>query len=200
MDFDSGLKLARTAVLHEGFETPLANRIGGSGCQHRVTANHRKLLHRAHPSPRRLPRRSGLECVVALPPLDTPVQPAGVLARLFFSRNPLPDQSQRARRGPEREPKGLSRFRARRAHVFRRFQPEDDFSVLINYQTPGGRFGPSALRADGRRWTRVGLLILLGLSVDSIQLCSSPYCCVSKNVQLIPEPMEQGCNSSLRQD
>ena len=47
MDFDSGLKLARTAVLHEGFETPLANRIGCSGCQHRVTANHTKLLHRA---------------------------------------------------------------------------------------------------------------------------------------------------------
>src|ERR1022692_3245445 len=47
MDFDSGLELARSAVLHEGFETPLANRIGCSGCQHRVAANHRKLLHRA---------------------------------------------------------------------------------------------------------------------------------------------------------
>ena len=50
MDLDSGLKLHHLAVLYEGYETPLANRIGCSACQHGVAANHAKLLHCAIPA------------------------------------------------------------------------------------------------------------------------------------------------------
>jgi hypothetical protein len=47
MDLDSGLKLHHVAVFYEGYETPPANRIGCSGCQHGVAANHANSLHRA---------------------------------------------------------------------------------------------------------------------------------------------------------
>ena len=45
IDCDSGLKRHGAAVLHMGFETPLGDPIGCGGCQHRVAANHSKLLH-----------------------------------------------------------------------------------------------------------------------------------------------------------